>query len=284
MPSATTIRDITPADARRMLEKNTNNRPLRDSWVEQLVGLIRDGKWAVTHQGIGISETGRVLDGQHRLHAILRSGRTVQVMVTTGMDEDMYRWIDGGKSRTVADRIHLVDDPGMNKTACGLISAYLTIAEGVDCSQRFSVDEVENCFLDMTDAWIFASGAFSVKVRGISIGPVGAALAVYHNKTETKAREFMEMILRGEHLTHSHPAYVLREALLAKRLHGVHEIYWKTMGACMAHIEGRSIERLLAAVEDFKGNKYMTLVWARQRKNEKIGETVTKLKATPRRE
>lgn len=274
MTMTTKVQNVTPEDARRMLAKNTNNRPIRQAWVEQIAALIKTGKWSLTHQGIALATGGRVLDGQHRLHAIALAGKTVSIQVTTGMDEALYRWIDGGKSRTTPDRIHLVDDPRINRIACSMITAYITAAVKGNAN-ACSVDDVENCFLDMADAWVYVASAFLKGVRRITTAPIGAALANYYNHTQTKGVEFTQHLLTGEYLTSTHPAYVLREGLLQGRLHGIHENYWKAMAACRAHVEGRSITYLNAATTDFSDHVYNRMLWAREKAHDKARLTRT---------
>lgn len=259
----TSIQTITPDDARKLLEKNTENRPLRESWVEQLVTLIRDGKWATTHQGIALAKNGRVLDGQHRLHAILRANTPVQVLVTTGMDEDDYRWIDCGKARTTPDRLRLVDDPAVNRTCCSLVAHYLKCAKS---GNVYSIDDVENTFLEMTDSFLYIGAAFSRPIKGITLAPVGAALCVYHHHHRDQGIDAAEALLHGRMLPERHPILVLREALIAQRVQGIHDQYWRTINACKAHLERRTMGNLPAAVEDFAGNTYTKLRHARTRK------------------
>ncbi len=43
---------------------------------------MREGHWDTTHQGIAIASDGTLVDGQHRLLAIVESGVTVRMNVT----------------------------------------------------------------------------------------------------------------------------------------------------------------------------------------------------------
>lgn len=65
---------ITPEMAEEFLKHNTRNRNIRLPYVEELATYMRQGKWDVTHQGIGFYEDGTLFDGQHRLHAIIKAG------------------------------------------------------------------------------------------------------------------------------------------------------------------------------------------------------------------
>lgn len=77
----TSVETITPEQARDLLEKNTRNRPLRRSRVEAIARDILSGNYLLTHQAIGIAPT-FIVDGQHRLAAIVEAGVSVQLSVT----------------------------------------------------------------------------------------------------------------------------------------------------------------------------------------------------------
>ena len=98
---------ITPEMAKAFLENNTINRKLRITTVKQLSQAIKRGEWIVTHQGISISKNGRLLDGQHRLYAIIDSGIAVKIAVTYNQDEESFKVIDCGLSRSLHERTNL---------------------------------------------------------------------------------------------------------------------------------------------------------------------------------
>ena len=103
----TELKLVTPAMAQAWLAKNTDNRPVRRDRVAALASRIRNGEWEATHQGICIATSGRLLDGQHRLLAIVLTGIPVTVNVSTGFSEKTFDVIDNQLSRSVADRARL---------------------------------------------------------------------------------------------------------------------------------------------------------------------------------
>jgi hypothetical protein len=103
----TEIRTITPEEAAILLEGNTGNRPIRASRVAMLGEAITRGEWMLTHQGIAIADSGRILDGQHRLLAIIKSGIAVQLAASTGVDESAFSAIDVHDKRTNADALQM---------------------------------------------------------------------------------------------------------------------------------------------------------------------------------
>ena len=53
-------------------------------------------RWKRTHQGIAIAPDGTVLDGQHRLFAVQRSGCTVPMNVSYDYDQEIFTLLDCG--------------------------------------------------------------------------------------------------------------------------------------------------------------------------------------------
>lgn len=95
---------VTPDMARAWLKaSNTENRRKRGWWSDALCAAMIRGEWVTTHQGIAFTESGRLLDGQHRLEAIAKFGQPVLMLVTNGLDDAAFSVIDSGIKRTISD-------------------------------------------------------------------------------------------------------------------------------------------------------------------------------------
>ncbi len=81
-------RMITPEIAEALLKTNVDNRPRNVNRVKYFISLIENGKWDKKNSILQIQYDGKLLDGQHRLTAILRTGKTVesQVIVVEKLD------------------------------------------------------------------------------------------------------------------------------------------------------------------------------------------------------
>lgn len=101
----TTVMAITPTVARLMLESQQYNRKVRNGHVVELASAITRGEWRTTHQGIAFDNCGRLIDGQHRLRAIILSGVSIDMMVTIGCDPSDFEVMDISATRTAADRL-----------------------------------------------------------------------------------------------------------------------------------------------------------------------------------
>ena len=94
---------ITPAMAQQLLVGNINNRPHDVARSARLAQAILRGEWSVNGDTIRVSKSGRLLDGQHRLHAIAMGNRSVDTLLATNLDDAVFDTIDvGGKPRTAA--------------------------------------------------------------------------------------------------------------------------------------------------------------------------------------
>jgi hypothetical protein len=97
------IETITPNTARTMLAANTGNRPLTKAIVERYTSDIKNGRWANDGSPIRFAKSGRLLDGQHRLSAVVASGVAIDAVVMRGLDDDAFQTMDTGKARGASD-------------------------------------------------------------------------------------------------------------------------------------------------------------------------------------
>lgn len=98
---------VTPEIAAHWLAANTYNRPLRKSLVIDYARQMKAGEWLVTHQQIAftgnLTSPGRLIDGQHRLSAVIQSGASVRMSVAFGVEEKTFAVTDRGASRSAGD-------------------------------------------------------------------------------------------------------------------------------------------------------------------------------------
>ena len=102
-PSEPRWMDITPAMAAEMLQRNTNNRPIKPPRIKLLTQEMTAGRFVETGDSIKFSSTGKLLDGQHRLLACIQSGVPFRTVVACGLQDEVFRVLDTGTPRTSAD-------------------------------------------------------------------------------------------------------------------------------------------------------------------------------------
>lgn len=99
--------DITPELATHWLSKNTDNRKLRKYRAANLAQSMKDGKWAANGESISFDTRGVLVDGQHRLQAILNSGIRATIAVVLGVDPKARPTVDTGLKRTASDNLSM---------------------------------------------------------------------------------------------------------------------------------------------------------------------------------
>jgi hypothetical protein len=97
------VQTITPARAAEWLRANTTNRPVSRPVVRSFAEAMRRGEWLITHQGIAFDVNGVLVDGQHRLAAVIEADQPVEMTVFTDVSEGGFDVLDTGKRRTAAD-------------------------------------------------------------------------------------------------------------------------------------------------------------------------------------
>lgn len=107
MTPTSTLTRITPTVATNMLARNVGNRPVRKQWVKQLAHAMETGDFITTHQGIAFDDKGQLLDGQHRLMAVVESGCEIEMLVTKNLDPTTFSYLDRGVKRSDSDALRV---------------------------------------------------------------------------------------------------------------------------------------------------------------------------------
>lgn len=99
----TDVVTITPAVAQRWLEEmNPENRPVSWRHVNAYAEAMLRGEWHLNGEAIKMSDS-RLIDGQHRLAAIVKAGIPVEMLVVYGLDDSTFTTVDTGKRRSFSD-------------------------------------------------------------------------------------------------------------------------------------------------------------------------------------
>ncbi|MFD5553724.1 hypothetical protein ACFWIA_07775 [Streptomyces sp. NPDC127068] len=100
---------VTPKMAETLLSRTVVNRRLDWGQVDFLADSIIRKEWQLTHQGIALDgplDTGYLLDGQHRLNAIIKAGDPVWMYVFEGLPRTAFPVLDTGKRRSGVDTLY----------------------------------------------------------------------------------------------------------------------------------------------------------------------------------
>lgn len=105
-PVETSTEQITPAIARKYLERNHCNRNLSHAHRDKLARAMTDGEFHHTHQGIAFDVNNELIDGQHRLSAIIESNTTQTMQVTRNVPIESRTMVDNqSRPRSARDAL-----------------------------------------------------------------------------------------------------------------------------------------------------------------------------------
>lgn len=247
---------VTPEQAKLWLAKNEGNRPIQKAWVEALCATMRRGEWHPDVARILIATDGTLLDGQHRLSAIVQYGAPVELDVCFGADSRSVHYCDTNKARTPAERLRRLDVPHHVK-----VSAYARAAYAIlfgHSVERFSGPNVA--------LWLYqgiAHEAINWAVKGLPRGerlgcaPIGGALVLAHCAYPEKTENFVKCLVSNS-LNEGTPQHAFARMLLnasaKSTTAGSRSVSLKTLRAVRAYVQGSKLQVLLEETDfDFFG-------------------------------
>lgn len=237
---------ITPGKARVYLEGNTMNRPLSKKHVDYLAREINGGRWQFNAETIKFNGS-KLLDGQHRLHAVIKSGTPIRSIVARGLDEAAFHTIDMGKKRSAADTLNVLGE----KSSTRIASALALIEAMLDGQTRTSgavsgtkVIELLKEHSDVRDSVRAYQGPKTLVKPSVAI----ALHYFFAKKDRALADQFFDDLRSGAGLGVGDPVFTLREKLISnsvgsKRLRD-DAIVACTIKAWNALRQGATIKRL----------------------------------------
>jgi hypothetical protein len=211
---------ITPELAEELLTRNPRNRPFAKSNLNYLKSQLNSGEWKLTHQGIAICLDGTILDGQHRLKAVQETGISVEMLVTTSIDPNVFSVLDTGKKRNGADVLSV---NGANNTHCmaAAIRNFLLYKQAPNLvwSGHYAASTVTNLHIleeykSDPEGWQWATAlAKKFEMSGIVVpGPFGCLIyaAMCKGHAASTLEQFAENIKEGIALKRHDPILAFR--------------------------------------------------------------------------
>jgi hypothetical protein len=195
---------VTPALARRLIGLNSeNNRTYAPKRGGMYTRDMRNGKWREkTGQTLKIGTDGRLLDGNHRAHAVAESGQTIVFDLCFGIEPKDILVMDGHKPRGLADAIRVAG--GVDLYRQGSVVAYVWAFRkgavmGPNALLRPTATEAAETYAADKDLFDAATKR-GFDCQGRNLGPASAAGTAYFlfaekNKEETE--RFFDALVSG---------------------------------------------------------------------------------------
>ena len=246
---------VSPAMAANWLENaNVNNRRLSDPYAGRLARDMKRGKWRLTHEGIAFDTSGVLLDGQHRLWAIVLSDTSIKMNVWRGVPRDALMAIDCGKSRNAADIMKLTKTHGsIGSSEIAVLRAMLGGLSGRKMSLTVSETATE---LSRHEGAI----AFAMDViphcKRISTASTRAVIArAYYSADQGLLINFGRMLISGLVTNPNDIGMVLLRQYLIEHCSGANSEqitrYAKTERALVAFLKNEKISVLYGVNREF---------------------------------
>jgi len=221
----TEIKEITPAIAQELLKKNSINRKLTEMIVNEISRQMSAGLWKEeTGEAIKIAEDGTLIDGQHRLTALIKSGITLRFLVVSGLEKEVFSVLDTGKKRSAGDVLFIGNVPNSTNMAAG-IRRYLNLKAGrslakdqksISNTEIFSVYKYKSVFWDsvmqMAEKW------YKDSMRILNMSEFIGMYVYLRDINDDDAFHFIDKLSNGIGLEINDPIYLLREKLLLAKL------------------------------------------------------------------
>jgi hypothetical protein len=210
------IENIGPSEAKAILLGNKRNRTRRAVYAAMLAREMSESRWTFDGAPIRISEEGLLLDGQHRMEAVVLSKATLPFVVVRGLSAESQDVMDTGAKRTVADVLSM---DGLSNSALVAAIARLSIfwdsgvrspslGKGRPISSQQILVAVRS-----DDTYRLAA----TKMSGWYLGPAsvrGFCWRLFSRRDPDMAEEFFRMFRRGSDLSEGHPVLALRERVI----------------------------------------------------------------------
>lgn len=253
--------DVTPALAAKWLERNTRNRALRDDVAQRYAGDMRAGKWMVTGDAIAFDKNGAIVNGQHRLWAVIFAEMTVPMLVTFNLEPDVVRVLDDHLKRKLTDIVRIVKPGSMVSTKTTSISRVMQLAsiQLLSGDKRAAVARLSRQrqmqFLEKHEeaiAFVVKDCFKSSSNRGLTQATVlGVVARAYYSQDHDRLKQFAKVLVSGipEDTHDDVAALLLRNWLLgivSSTMRAQSEVvYRKTERALKAFCDREKLKRSL---------------------------------------
>jgi len=216
--------DVDPDYAKSLLGTlDPRQRVQRPRHVQFLAREMESGNWhSTTNDLIVVSKSGTLINGQHRMAAVVLSGVTSKFWVMYDAPDDSYGVMDQGNSpRTLGDYVR-----GAGAMYSSMIATICRLLLPIDnkdlaISSRASTADIQRYINDEYDRLLVAARlAESSRDVCASKGTFAAGIVICLRHDDSKAAEFFEMVSTSypHGLDAGHPARTLRDLLIADRL------------------------------------------------------------------
>lgn len=218
---------ITPQIAKEMLGANSKNRKVKADRVKKYAIDIELGKWVQnTGESIKIASSGELLDGQHRLMAIIKADKPIEMLVVRGLDENVFKVIDSGVSRSSADVLAIQGIKSQHACAAIILKRFnLTdsLLQGrMDIRlKKYSSNDILEAYLSDPALWdgiiLNTSRWYNAFGKVIPQSTIGSLYSIFRDIDSEQAFQYFEYLSTGVDIKNK-MFYHLRNTLIKNKV------------------------------------------------------------------
>ncbi|HZA71489.1 MAG TPA: hypothetical protein VE476_01105 [Propionibacteriaceae bacterium] len=210
---------IGPEEAQDILDNhNARNRSLSMKTVQQYARAMKLGAFPFIADPIRFDRNGNLLDGQHRLAAVVMSECPQTFVIARNLDRDWQKYMDSGRKRSVADQLRIEGMP--RPTVAASIARFVMHWQNGDVpglNIKFSTAEVVD-FVENNLDRIEAASTHAQNLYRATRTSQAISGAAYYTAREVAdvalADEFMNQLVSGAGLATDSPILMLRNKLI----------------------------------------------------------------------
>lgn len=208
---------VTPEQAQEWLETRFDNeRLIRANKVTAFARDMENGFWLFNGDTIRFNQDGRLIDGQHRLKAIIES-KTAQWFGVVNIPDEARAGIDTGSSRTLGDLLR-IGNHIMGRELAAIVRRVLIYRDGLQSTGggRYLPTHAEGVeFVQANEEALRESLKFAVKAHQVRVPAAPSALAAAHfvcaRVDKETADSVFERAVTGLNITEGDPVGAYRD-------------------------------------------------------------------------
>lgn len=232
---------------------NEKNRPLSLERVRIMADDMRHGRWKLNGETIKFSNEGKLIDGQHRLAAVIESGVSIHCLICRDVHISTFETIDTGKKRSAGDVIGMLGEDYHTQTAStlGVIEDILT--QSYQFHGRITNSRIKEMFEQFPEVRNSVKRVHD-KQKLVFPSLLMGLDYLFRQVNPEAAEKFLNDFLSGAGLAFDDPVHVLRERLMRNKMASA-KMPKKPMAALIikafnSRLKGTLVDRLTFGAEE----------------------------------
>lgn len=220
---------ITPSSAKELLEINVINRRVRKEVVASYARDMKNGKWRDnTGELIKISKSNVLLDGQHRLYAVIQSNVSSYFHVATDIEDDVFTVLDTGKMRGGSDVLQVYGAKNYTRISA-IIQSYNVLKRGnlsfklsKNTTAKLTNQLMLEIYIDREKFWQEvgrkSDSWYNHFSKILTYSTIGAFYSLFYDIDENDAIEFFDQLCNPNHYPKNSTIILLSKKLIDDRV------------------------------------------------------------------